>query len=325
MTTPLSADHPPVPARPIAVVGPGALGSLFAARLALAGVPVLLLDYRGERAAAIQARGMRLLEGDATRVARLPVTADARQLASAGAAIVLVKAYQTEQVAALLAAYLPPDAVAVTLQNGLGNVETLQTHLGADRVIGGTTAQGAVLEAAGVVRDTGSGPTVLGRPDGCLDPPLDAVAHALITAGFAVSLTRNLPGAVWEKVLLNAAINPVAALTRLRNGELVTHEHSLGLMVAAAREAYQVARRHGVELPEQDWRTRLLTVCQATSDNINSMLRDVLLARPTEIAALNGAIVRLGDQHAHPAPINRTLWYLVSTLEKTYGERMREA
>ena len=313
---------PPLTPRPIAIVGPGALGSLFAARLALADIPVMLLDYRPDRAQELHAQGIRLLTPTGDHVALLPVTADPRELVHASAAIILVKSYQTEEVAVTLAQHLPADAVALTLQNGLGNVETLQLHLGATRVLGGTTAQGACLEQTGAVRDTGAGPTVIGHPDGQSVHLLKPLAHLLISAGFAVSVTENLAGALWEKAILNAAINPVAALTHLSNGELLQHDQSLQLMTAAAREAFMVAVRHGIDIPEQDWRARLQTVCQATAENINSMLQDVLLARRTEIHAINGAIVRTATQHGRPAPINHTLWLLVSTLEKTYRMRV---
>jgi len=303
----------------IAVIGPGALGTLFAARLALAGNSVLLLDYRPERARLLAERGLHVRAPSGDFSQQVCVTADPNLLAGVDAALVFVKSYQTEQVAALLADCLASDAVALTLQNGLGNVETLQLHLGQYRVFGGATAQGALLEAPGVVHDTGGGPTVLGRPDGQPDDRLEALAKVLLLAGFSVSITRDLPVAIWTKAILNAAINPIAALTRLRNGALVEHEPALRLMTAAAREAYSIARKHGINVARQDWRARLLTICQATAPNINSMLQDVLHARRTEIDALNGAITRIAEQHKVQATVNRSLWYLVNTLEMSYG------
>ncbi len=306
----------------LAVVGPGALGTLFAARLALHGSEVLLIDHRIDRARKLQRQGLALLDASGEHQVRLLVTADPRRLADVDAALVLVKSYQTEQVAGMLATVLPPEAAVLTLQNGLGNVEILATHLGQDRVFGGTTAQGALLERPGVVRDTGGGPTVLGRPDGKADARLDDLAQALLLAGFAVSLTRELDAALWTKVILNAAINPVAALTRLQNGALAEHEPSLHLMTAAAREAWHVARKHHVHIEEQDWRARLLTICQATAPNVNSMLQDVLHARRTEIDAINGAIVRTAQQYRLPTPVNRTLWHLIETIERTYPQQV---
>lgn len=309
----------------IAVVGPGALGTLFAVRLSRAGVPVLLLDYRSERAAELAERGVRVFDAAGEHTVQLSVTADPHALAEVDAAIVLVKAYRTEEVAATLAEHLPHHAVALTLQNGLGNVETLALHMGIDRVFGGTTSQGALMTAPGAVRDTGGGPTTLGSPIGQADPRLDDLCQALLQAGFSVSITRELAAALWNKAILNAAINPVGALTRLRNGQLAEHAPSLKLMVAAAREAFQIAQRHGIALEPHDWQARLQSICQATAPNINSMLQDVLYARRTEIDAINGAIVRISEQHSLPAPINRTLYLLVKALEDGYPDMVERA
>lgn len=308
-----------------AVIGPGALGTLFAARLALAGVSVLLVDYRPERATELNTRPLRLRDAAGEHDVPVLVTADPVRLREVDAALILVKAYQTETVAAMLAEYLSPAAVAVSLQNGLGNVETLSAHLGSDRVIGGMTSQGALLEGPGAVRDTGTGPTVIGRPNGSEDEGVKRVGDALLQAGLAASVTRDLSAALWSKLLLNIAINPVAALTRLRNGELAEHESSLTLMTAAAREAEAIGRKHGVNLPRQDWRARLQVACTATAPNVNSMLADVLHARRTEIDALNAAVVRIAEQYKMRATVNRSLVCLIKTIEEGYEEQVQRS
>jgi 2-dehydropantoate 2-reductase len=311
----IDSATPPAPFR-LAIIGPGALGTLLAIRLVRSNIETVLLDYRTERAQWLNDRDLRLEEASAHLSVRVPVTADPHRLAEVDAALVLVKAYRTEAVGATLAAFLPPSAAVLTLQNGLGNVETLQWHLGDARVFGGTIAQGALLVSPGVVRDTGGGPIIVGRMNGQDAPRLDAICQALLRAGFAVSMTDDLPAAIWHKTILNAAINPVGALTHLRNGQLGEHAYALQMMTAAAREAFQVARAHGIRLQEQDWRARLRTICQATAANNNSMLQDILSHRPTEIQAINGAIVRIAEEHHLQTPINRTLWYLVSALEE---------
>jgi 2-dehydropantoate 2-reductase len=96
----------------------------------------------------------------------------------------------------------------------------------------------------------------------------------------------------------------------------------LKLMTAAAREAEGIGRKHGINLPEVDWRARLQTACAATAPNVNSMLADVLHSRRTEIDAINGAVVRIAEGRRLPATVNRTLWYLVKTIEEGYGKRV---
>jgi len=310
-----SSDITAVPAPRIAVIGPGALGTLFAARLTQAGLPTLLLDYRRERAAALSAHPLTVHDAHGVWQTAVPVSADPYMLQDMHVALVLVKAYQSEEVAATLATYLPATAIAVSLQNGLGNVESLMLHLGTERAFGGTTAQGAFLRAPGVVEDTGHGPTVLGHLAGRQHPFLDALAQAMTQARFSVTRTDDLPAALWMKTILNAAINPVAALTGLRNGQLSEHESSLTLMTAAAREAAHIARKHGIHLGVMDWRARLQTICRATATNINSMLQDIRHTRRTEIDAINGAIVRIAESHKLPCTINRTLLLLLLTLQ----------
>ncbi|HEX2952306.1 MAG TPA: 2-dehydropantoate 2-reductase [Armatimonadota bacterium] len=302
----------------IAIIGPGALGTLFAARLAQSHISTILFDYRAERAERLRKHGLRILDSHGTHTVHVHVTADPHELHDVDAALVLVKSHKTEDVAAVLAEYLPAHAAVFTLQNGLGNIETLQLHVGRDRVFGGTTAQGGLLEGVGIVRDTGGGTTILGHLDGTADARLDDFVQALLMAGFSVSITRDIRAALWNKVILNATINPVGALTGLRNGQLAEHEPSYKLMVAAAREAFSVARQHGINVDEQDWSARLHAICQATANNLNSMLQDVRHQRKTEIEAINGAIVRIAEQHGIQTPINRTLWYLVAALEQRY-------
>jgi 2-dehydropantoate 2-reductase len=294
---------------------------LYAARLALVGISVLLLDYRPERAAAMQASGLRLTDETGTRAVSMRCTTDPTALAEVDVAIILVKAHQTEDAASVLADHLSHEAVALTLQNGLGNIEVLEAHLGRDRVLGGTTTQGAAVLEPGAVHDTGSGVTTLGAMSPSALPHVRPIAEALAGAGFAVSVAGDVAVAIWSKAILNAALNPVAALTRLRNGELAEHEESLALMTAAAREAHAIARKHGIAVPATDWRTRLTAVCRATAANTNSMLADLRHGRRTEIDAINGAIVRIADLHNRTAPVNRTLWYLVKTAEMQLDTR----
>lgn len=309
-------EHIATQQMPCAVLGPGALGMLFAARLALADTSPLLIDYRPERADALCREGLHLLDAEGEHVIKVKVTADASQLKEIAVVFLFVKSNATEDAAAVLARYLPDDAAVVTVQNGLGNVETLQLYLGNQRVYGGTTTQGALHTAPGTVQDTGNGTTILGRLHGEVDTRLASICQLLVHAGFAVSITDNLPVVLWGKVIISAAINPVGALTRCRNGELVENPETLRLMTAVAREAATIAQRHGILLPEQDWQARLIAICQATAENQNSMLQDVLREKPTEIDAINGAITRIAEQHAIPATMNRTLWYLVQALTR---------
>lgn len=299
---------------PLAIIGPGALGTLFALRFSLAGIPVFLQDYRCERAEQLNGCEFQLLEKSQRRRLRLTVTADTDLLSQACAALVLVKSYRTDDVAALLAEHLPAEAGVLTLQNGLGNVETLQLHLGANRVLGGVTSQGALLESTSVVRDNGSGATIIGSLDGSETRYIEQFSKLLLQAGFSLSVTNDLPVVIWEKVLLNVAINPLGALLGRRNGQLIEDKSILQLMTDLIAEANQVAIAEGVRIPACDWTSRLRTICQATAENRNSMLQDIRAGRMTEIDSINGAIVRIAERHSLPVIRNQLLVTLIRGL-----------
>ena len=305
-----------IPIAPFAIIGPGALGTLFAVRLTHAGIPVLLFDYLPHRAARLNETNFVLHETNGQRTVHVPVTADPSRLAEVQSAFVFVKAYRTEAVSALLADHLPSEATVLTLQNGLGNVELLQLHLGSRRVYGGATAQGALLLAPGEVRDMGAGPTAIGRLDGKQDAGMDILCRVLLQAGFPVSITDNLTATIWGKVLLNAAINPIGALLGWRNGQLVRDAAVLEMMVEVVEESYQVALASGVRVTAHDWRVRLQTIGLATAENVNSMLQDLNRGRRTEIEAINGAIVQAAQRLAIAAPLNAMLCALIQARER---------
>ena len=323
----------------IAVVGPGAIGCLFAAFLAKAGHEVWLLDHRTDRAEQLARQGIILENGEAESVVSVRASARPEELPPVRLAIILVKAHDTEAAARAASSFLSADGSALSLQNGLGNIEALSRVLGEGRVLGGTTAHGAYLLGVGRVRHAGSGPTIIGEPrrgarslcPSGRDPGPDFVgAQGLCTpnarvkeivrlfssVGIEAQATDNLPRAIWDKLVMNCGVNPAAAICRLRNGQLARNPSSLKLMQAAALEAAQVASAQGISLSYADPAERVRQVCEATASNINSMLQDILLGRRTEIEAINGAVAELGRRLGVQTPVNEALAAAVRALEQ---------
>ena len=307
----------------IAVIGPGAIGTLFAALLFRAGHEVWLLDRDPERAARLNTRGLRVEGLSGSWRAQVQATADLPHVPEPDLILICVKAYDTAS-AADSAAQIPGAAPVLTLQNGLGNVETLARRLGRGRVVGGATAMGATLLAAGRVRHAGLGETIIAEPGGRLTPRLRRVAGALKSA-LPVSLSEDLAGVLWTKAILNCGINPVGALTRLRNGDLVRFPHARRCVAAAVEEGAAVAAAKGIHLAYRNMGRRAEAACRATAENINSMLQDILLGRRTEVEAINGAVVRAGRAARVPTPMNAALWRLVKALEEGAGRRVPES
>jgi 2-dehydropantoate 2-reductase len=291
----------------ILIMGTGALATLFAARLAAAGVFVTMLGTWQEGLAALNKMGVRV-DGDDLAF-HIHATDNPAECKGMHFALVLVKAWQTERAAHQLSACLAEDGVALTLQNGLGNETILACTLGLTRVARGVTTLGVTLLTPGLVCLGGEGPVSLES-----HPRLSQLEKMLRRAGFDINMVDNVQSLVWGKLVVSSAINPLTALLRVKNGELLELPSARALMGELARETAAVAKTVGVALPFPDPEHAAEEVAQRTAKNQSSMLQDVLRGAPTEIDAINGAIVRLAEQKNLRVPINRTVWSLVKAI-----------
>jgi 2-dehydropantoate 2-reductase len=299
----------------VLIIGTGALGCLFAARLAAAGIRVTILGTWLEGLEALRSHGVRLAEpDDFEHTYSVEVAADPSECDSFACALVLVKSWQTEHAARRLEACLPAEGLALTLQNGLGNREKLVELLGTARVALGVTTYGATLEGPGLVRPGGTGTISIGE-----HPRLAPLASLLGKAGLVVELVGDVESLLWSKLIINAAINPLTALLRVPNGELLSRSESRELLAAAASEAAAVAAACGQHLTYPDPVAAAESVARQTASNTSSMLQDVLRGAPTEIDAICGAIVAAGEKCGLSVPVNRTLWLLVKSLADRKG------
>ena len=294
----------------ILIVGTGALATLFAARLRQARHQITMLGSWNEGIAALREHGAGLVDANGIE-ARFKVNAtnDPRTCAGAQHVIVLVKAWQTERVAKQLKECLADDGIALTLQNGLGNHETLTHHLGLGRVALGSTTTGATLLGPGLVRAGGEGVISLER-----NPKLAHLQEALTSAKFNVKVVDDPQSLIWGKLVINAAINPLTALLRVPNGELLNRPSAREIMGRLACEAAQVARAENIALPFDAPIAAAEEVACKTAANRSSMLQDVERGTPTEIDAICGAVVEIGKKHSIETPVNWACWQLVRAL-----------
>jgi 2-dehydropantoate 2-reductase len=298
----------------ITILGTGAMATLFAARLGPV-TPVTLLGTWADAIDKINRDGINVEGGQPVKVAATTNPADCQ---GSQFALVLVKAWQTPRVASQIETFLPPDGIALTLQNGLANFETLAAKLGKARTALGTTTLGATLLGPGHVKEGGRGPIHVAEHH-----QLAPLVELLRSASFDViqSPINNLQSLVWGKLVVNCAINPLTALLRIPNGELLVRPDALAVMEAAAHEVAAVAGVKGIQLPFDDAAAQAQTVARATAENQSSMLQDVLHNRPTEVDAINGALVKAAIEVGVPVPVNETLWRLVRGMDGgTYHE-----
>lgn len=294
----------------VLIVGTGALATLFAARLAAAGSQVTMLGTWKNALEALNRDGARLVTAEGVEI-RFPVRAtdDPAECTDIDLALVLVKAWQTQEAAGKLSACLPASALAVTLQNGLGNREILCEALGDAQVLLGVCTYGATLLGPGLARSGGEGVLSLEAR-----PRSGEVECLLRGAGFRVNIVPNANALAWGKLVINAAINPLTALLRVPNGELLKRPAARLLMRGLAEEAAAVAAAGGVSLPFDDPRKVVEDVARRTAANRSSMLQDVERGARTEIDAICGAVTRAAQERGLPAPVNWTMWHLVNAL-----------
>jgi 2-dehydropantoate 2-reductase len=295
----------------ILVVGTGAMACLFAARLAGAGVNVTMLGSWLEGVRALKTAGVKLLDLDG-KEHHYPVQVIEKTDGEAqfSLVLVLVKSWQTPRAASQLMACLEGSGIALTLQNGLGNYEILANALGEQRIALGVTTVAARMIEPGYVQHTGDGKVTLG-----IHPMLSKLGEVLAKSGFKIESVDDPRSLLWGKLVINAAINPLTAILRIPNGELLAQADTRELLSEVATETEFIAYYHGIRLPYPDPIDAVEQVARNTAANHSSMLQDVLNGRPTEIDAINGAIVHEGEKAGVPTPVNRVLWQLVRALD----------
>ncbi len=292
----------------VTIVGSGAMATLLAARLGLV-VPVHVLGSWAEALAELGERGATLETGDGTVRVPVAATRDPASCRGTRLALVVVKAAATAKAATTIRAILAADGVAVTLQNGLGNAETLAAALGPGRVVTGTAEVGATLLSPGRVRAGGGRRIRLAA-----HPGIAEVEALFLRAGFDVEIVPDAKRLLWEKLSVTAPLLPLAALLGVTNGEVVRRPSSAQLLDLAAREVVATAGAAGIELPVGDPGAEARRVARETAGNVSSMLQDVRRGVPTEIDAINGAVVAAARRLGVPAPVNEALWLAVRAL-----------
>jgi 2-dehydropantoate 2-reductase len=307
----------------VAVLGAGAVGCYFGGMLARAGAPVTLIG----RPAHVEAfRRDGLLMETLTFTEHVPVAASTEPAAVAGAEVVLVcvKSGDTESVARKMAPHLAPDAVVVSLQNGVDNAARMRPLL-ENEVIAAVVYVGCQMNGPGHVQHLGRGDLIVGGRAGSAESAARAarVAALFERAGVPCRVSPNIDGDLWAKLIVNAAYNAVCALSRLPYGAMIASPWSREVMPQVVEEAVAVARADGVRLDADGMLERMWKIGEAMPAQISSTAQDIALGKPTEIDALNGYVVRRGAALGVPTPVNRTLHALVKLLEQATARPAR--
>jgi 2-dehydropantoate 2-reductase len=303
----------------IAVLGAGALGSYFGARLARAGIDVTLIGRSGH-VDAIKRDGLLLQSGGAKERIAIGATTDIAALRDARVVLFCVKSLDTEDAAAAMAPHLAPDAVILSVQNGVDNAERIRLHV-SNQVIPVLVYVGANIPAPGHVKHTGGGHLIVGQlaefrgrdPEGRL---LDDIGALFTRAGLAVRISGDIEADLWTKLVMNCAYNAICALCSAPYGRMVASPEVVDVMREVVAEVVQVARAKGVELPG-DIADRAIKFADAMPQTMSSTAQDIAKGKRTEIDHLNGYVARQGEALDIPTPVNRALSALTKLLEQT--------
>lgn len=303
------------------MLGAGAVGCYFGGMLARAGVPVTLIG-RARNVDAINCEGLFL---DGLRLQeRIAVSASTDISAARDAAIVLfcVKTVDTEEAAKLLAPYLGPGAVVISLQNGVDNVSRIRSATGIE-AIPAVVYVAAAMTAPGRIRHSGRGDLVIGDvwKNERLRGSLAGIASMFERAEVPCRLSNNVEGELWTKMIINCAYNAISALGRAKYAALVGDQLTRELMKQVTEEAIAVAQAGAVRLPDADLMDAVWKIGDAMAQATSSMAQDIARGNRTEIDSLNGYIVRRGAELRVPTPANQTLHALIKLRESALTPR----
>ena len=292
------------------IFGTGALGSLLAARLAQDNDVTII--GRAEHIKAIRKHGLRVTGKTELCQTKLRTMTNIEDSPIPDAILVTVKAYDTHRAVASLARFYHSSSF-ISLQNGLGNEEVMARH--AKKVLGAVINQGVTLLGPGEIFHAGTGSTEFGLYSGTTIEDVAPIVSSFKKAGMPASIVDDIRTHIWLKAVLNAAVNPLTALLRIKTGKLLDGGPLETAIRSIVLESVAIAKSSDTHLDEEEVLKIIRRVIEATQANKSSMLQDLEKGRRTEIDAINGAIVEIARANDVPHPVNALLTNLIRAAE----------
>jgi 2-dehydropantoate 2-reductase len=306
----------------ICVLGAGALGCTIGGVLTEAGNEVWLVNRGQAHVDAMKQHGLVMRDHGVDRVVPVRATTDCREIAASGGAvdliIVLVKSFHTRTAIEAALPIVGEQTAVMSLQNGLGHEDTLAEVVGRSKVLAGKTYAGGVMLAPGhIIVGTQGKETHMGELDGGISDRVRRIADTFNQAGLMTSISHNIMGTMWDKLLINVATGALSGITGLPYGELYQVPEVEACAIAAVTEAMAVARACGIQLsltePRQPW---VMAAAGLPPEFKASMLQSLEKGSVTEIDYINGAVVRQGAKVGVPTPVNQALVACVKGMER---------
>jgi 2-dehydropantoate 2-reductase len=306
----------------IAIVGTGAMGSVYATLFAAAGHEVWAIDVWKEHVDAMRSKGLRLEGASGDRTVRVNATSRPEDAGTCDLVILATKAMQVRDAAESLEPLLTTGTPVLSIQNGLGGPDTAARVLGRERVMVGVVGGfGASMRGPGHAHHNGMELVRLGEFGGPITPRLKQVEETWRSAGFRVKVFDDIDQLVWEKLICNCALSGPCAVSDMTTGEVMADPDMAQISAACASEAFAVARKKGVKLGFDDPVAYTRDFASKIPKARPSALLDLLAKRKSEIDVINGSIPRVGKELGIAAPVNQAITALVHAKERQLGCR----
>lgn len=305
----------------IAVLGAGAMGCLYGARLKQAGEDVTLIDVNQSHIDAVNQNGLLIKYDEGEEYVRIPACRAEEYRETAELVIVFTKSTFSESAVASLEHAIGEATYMLSLQNGLGHEKVMGKYAKMNHIIIGTTNFPSDFLDNGIISVHGSGVTRMMTVTQTVDRRVEEIAEALKKAGLNPELTQDVFKAVWEKVAFNAAMNSLTAVTHLPQGYLGQTEEGRELAHQIVDEVLSVAEAKGIRTERAHVHETLTNLFRDHFEHCPSMFQDVLKKRITEIEAINGAVVREAGELGLNVPATKIMYQLVSICQQTYPYR----
>nr|WP_175800117.1 2-dehydropantoate 2-reductase [Burkholderia anthina] len=310
----------------IAFLGAGALGCAIGSALTEGGHETWLVDRFAAHVDAMSRDGLQVDDERGTRRVAVRATTHPAEVGPVDLVVVLVKSFHTDSAMRGARDLVGPETVVLSLQNGLGHEDVLSEIVGRERVLAGKTYVGGVLLAPGHIQSGVTGKlTIIGELDGRITRRAQAIADAFNSAGLTTTVSDNIVGTMWDKLLINVATGAITGITRLTYGQLYDEPVLKAASLAAIDEAMTVAQAAGIALSiknaEEAWNMAAEGLSPAFK---TSMLQSLEKSSVTEIDFINGAVVRWGERVGVPTPVNATLVACIKGIERAMTDRLRD-
>ncbi|MGF6372507.1 2-dehydropantoate 2-reductase [Paraburkholderia sp. RAU6.4a] len=310
----------------IAFLGAGALGCAIGSALTEGGHQTWLVDRFAAHVEAMRCDGLLVDDATGSRRVKVRATTNPAEVGPVDLAIVLVKSFHTDSAMRGALDLVGPDTLVLSLQNGLGHEDVLSEIVGRERVLAGKTYVGGVLKAPGQIQSGVHGKlTIVGELDGRVTDRVRAIADAFNSSGLTTTVSDNILGTMWDKLLINVATGAITGITGLTYGQLYEEPVLKATALAAIEEAMAAAKAAGIHLSmtkaEEAW---TLAADGLSSAFKTSMLQSLEKGSVTEIDFINGAVVRWGERLGVPTPVNSTLVACIKGIERAMTDRQKE-